>query len=110
MPESRTPAVSRLQSQGQADDSRPGSTEPQGPTKAKPSKPAGDTSDEGLIEDSDDNDSKKEAKGKTPKASGNKLSVFQKKKSGGSANPSTYLLFSMQQEFVYIIFNFSSIV
>ena len=109
MPESRTPAVSRLQSQGQADDSRPGSTEPQGPTKAKPSKPAGDTSDEGLIEDSDDNDGKKESKGKTPKTSGNKLSVFQKKKSGGSANTSMYFTVLCKHEFVHLIFNFSSI-
>ena len=63
-----------------------GSTEPhpQAPSKSKPSKPADETSDEGLIEDSDDEPPPAPVK-ETPKAGktaaksgGNKLSVFQK--------------------------------
>lgn len=54
MPESRTPAIfSRMPMTD--DNSRPGSVEPTKPTKARPTKPAEDTSDEGLIEDDDDN-------------------------------------------------------
>ena len=65
-----------------------GSTEPhpQAPSKSKPSKPADETSDEGLIEDSDDEPPPAPVK-ETPKAGkaaaksgGNKLSVFQKQK------------------------------
>ena len=110
MPESRTPAVSRmvsLQGSSTFDDSssRPGSTElgqggfgGQGPTKAKPSKPADDTSDEGLIEDDDDDvhevvktpSKPSSAKEKTPKQKQNKLSVFQQKqKSSTTSNTTT---------------------
>ena len=97
MPESRTPAVSRMVSQQGStfdDSSRPGSTEPQGqgPTKAKPSKPADDTSDEGIIEDDDHVEVKnpnKAAKEKTPKQKQNKLSVFQQKTKSTTSNTTT---------------------
>jgi len=58
---------------------------PQGPTKAKPSKPADETDSEGIIEDSDEDDFKTSiAPEQSPapsKTTGSKLSVFQKKKS-----------------------------
>ena len=81
MADSRTPAVSKLATNNtnlfDDDSSRPGSTD--SAVKASKSKPADDTSDEGLIEDDDD---LPPAQPIIPKGSstGSKLSVFQKKK------------------------------
>ena len=64
MADAKTPVVSRLATNnlnllesgggGSSAASSDHSKTPQGPSKAKPSKPADETSDEGLIEDSDD--------------------------------------------------------